>query len=216
MINLKAYAQVGAAEIDDIADTVVRVEAETGVRIAVCPPAVWIARASSRGARVLAQHADPVEPGAKTGFLPAELLKHAGASGLLLNHSEHRLQLSDIEFLVRRAEKLGLMSVVCADTPPAALAAAALSPDIVAVEPPELIGTGISVSKAKPEVITDTVSRIEGLFPKVAVIAGAGIVDAADVRRAVELGADGALVASAVALAPSRSKVIEEMARAML
>ncbi|KSW12620.1 triose-phosphate isomerase [Pyrodictium occultum] len=187
------------------------------VRFILAVPATEIARISEALDKVVvyAQHVDPVEPGAYTGFIPLEAVKEAGAKGTLLNHSERRLRLSDIDLLVRRATSLGLETLVCADTPAAAAAAAVFAPTMVAVEPPELIGTGLPVSKAKPEVITSSIRMVRMINPEVPVLAGAGITSGEDAARALELGAAGVLVASAVMKAKDPEAKMLELAEAL-
>jgi len=73
-----------------------------------------------------------------------------------------------------------------------------LKPDIIAIEPPELIGTGIPVSKAKPEVITDTIRLVREINEKVVIVCGAGISRGEDVKAALKLGTQGVLVASGI------------------
>ena len=215
LLNLKGYTESFADASLSIAAYARDVSNETGVTVIVCPPTPWLQPVSFSGAVTYAQHADPVEPGATTGYHSLEMLRTAGASGTLINHSEHRLPLWEMEFLVERSKKLGMRSVVCADTPRTVAAASALRPDMVAIEPPELIGKGVSVSKAKPEVITESVLSIRRINREVIIIAGAGVSTAADVSKAVELGAEGALVASAVVKSDRQKRLIEEMAAAM-
>lgn len=64
----------------------------------------------------------------------------------------------------------------------------------MAIEPPELIGSGIPVSKASPEVVTGAVKAAAG----VKVLCGAGISKGEDVKAAIELGTHGVLLASGV------------------
>jgi triosephosphate isomerase len=139
-------------------------------------------------------------------------LKELGVHGLIINHSEHRLKLADINYLVKKAHMLGLEVLACADVPETGGAVALLNPDIVAVEPPELIGTGISVSKAKPEVITSSVSLINRVNPSVKVLTGAGISSGEDVYIAIKLGTIGVLVASAIVKAKDPYITMREMA----
>jgi triosephosphate isomerase len=65
--------------------------------------------------------------------------------------------LADIEAVINKCKDLGLETIVCTNNINTSKAVAALSPDYIAVEPPELIGTGIPVSKANPEVVEGTV-----------------------------------------------------------
>ncbi|MCK4474776.1 triose-phosphate isomerase, partial [Candidatus Bathyarchaeota archaeon] len=145
-----------------------------------------------------AQHIDPVQPGSHTGHVLAESVKEAGAIGTLINHSERQLKLSDIDRVIKKTRESGLLSVVCANNPSISAAVATLKPDIIAVEPPELIGTGISVSKAKPKVVTDTVRLVREVNPKVTILCGAGITSGEDVAAALRLGTRGVLVASGI------------------
>lgn len=214
-LNLKSYGELSADFCAEVGRAAVRASEETGATVAVCPPLPWIHATLATGALVFSQHTDALSAGAHTGYSPPEIIKRTGAKGSLINHSEHRLLLSDIEFLVSRMRELGLFSVVCADTPSAACAVGSFTPDCVAVEPPELIGTGVSVSRAKPEVIRSAVLSVSRISEKIPVVAGAGIVDAADVKKAVELGAAGALVASAVVHAGNRAETILKMAQAL-
>jgi len=119
--------------------------------------------------------------------------------------------LADLEAAIRRAEEVGLMTMVCSNNPKVSAAVAALSPDYVAVEPPELIGTGIPVSKAKPEVITNTVNLVKKISPKVKVLTGAGISTGEDVKKALELGTVGVLLASGVTRAKDPEKAIRDL-----
>ncbi|MEM4908445.1 MAG: triose-phosphate isomerase, partial [Desulfurococcaceae archaeon] len=135
-----------------------------------------------------------------------------GVHGVIINHSEHRLKISDINWLIKRAKKTGLETLVCADEPEIGAAIALLKPDMIAVEPPELIGTGISVSKAKPEVIVNSVDLIRKIDPSIRILTGAGITTGEDVYRALKLGTIGVLVASAIVKSQNPYSVIREMA----
>jgi triosephosphate isomerase len=194
-----------ADEYRGIVETIVAVPATEIVRVSEAVEAV----------KVYGQHADPVEPGAHTGSIPLEALREAGAAGTLLNHSEKKLRLSDIDTLIRRAAQLGMETLACADTPTAAAAVAALSPTMLAVEPPELIGTGTPVSRAKPEVITSALKLVRIVDPDVPLLAGAGISSGEDAEAAVRLGAHGVLVASAVMKAPDPEAKLRELAEAL-
>ncbi len=215
LLNLKGYTESFADFALNIAGYAREVSNSTGINIVVCPPTPWIQEVSASGAVTFAQHADPVDPGATTGYHSLEMLKAAGASGTLMNHSEHRLRLWEMEFLVEGSRKAGMRSVICADTVRTVAAVSSLRPDMVAVEPPELIGRGVSVSKAKPEIITESVEAIRKVNRDVIIIAGAGVTTAEDVARAVELGAEGALVASAVVKSDRQRQLIGDMAEAL-
>jgi len=217
IINFKAYLESIGVSCLNIAKAAEIVYKDTGVQIVVAPPSTEIARVSSSvEIPVFAQHADPVEPGAHTGSITVEMVKEAGATGLLINHSEKRLLLADIETLVNKTRANNLVSVLCTNTPAVTGAGAALGPDFLAIEPPELIGTGIPVSKAKPEVVLDSVNIVMKVNPNVKVICGAGITTGDDVYAALKLKTVGVLLASGVVKAKDPKKVIQEMAEACL
>ncbi len=216
-VNFKAYYPYSFGENAlRLARDAKRVWEETGVQIILAPPYTELKSVlevvKDTEILVFAQHADPVEPGARTGYIPLEGLKEAGVHGVILNHSEHRLKIADINWLVKKARKLGLYTLVCADVPETGAAVSILGPNIVAVEPPELIGTGVSVSKAKPEVITNSVELIRKVNKDVIILTGAGISTGEDVYKAVELGTAGVLVASAIVKAKDPYTVIKDMA----
>jgi triosephosphate isomerase len=216
-VNYKAYYphSFGKHAVE-IAKAAVRVKSEVDIEIILAPPFTELYRVlrevEGSGVRVYAQHADPMEPGAITGYTPLEGLKELGVQGVIINHSEHRLKLSDIKYLISKAHSLGLDVLACADEPETGAAIAVLEPDMIAVEPPELIGTGISVSKAKPEVITRSVELIRRVNSRVKILTGAGISTGEDVYIAVKLGTVGVLVASAIVKAKDPYAVMREMA----
>ncbi|MEM0027278.1 MAG: triose-phosphate isomerase [Ignisphaera sp.] len=214
-INFKAYNTAFGQKALEIAKAAEKAAKEYGVEVIVIPPATELRRiASEVSIPVFAQHADPYEFGAYTGWLPVAALKEMNVKGVLINHSEHRIRLDEIVAIVEAARKHGLETLVCADTPIAAAAVAAIKPVALAVEPPELIGTGIAVSKAKPEVITNTVQRVREVNKDVIILTGAGISTAEDVEAAIKLGTAGVLVASAIMKAPNPEKVINDMVAA--
>ncbi len=160
---------------------------------------------------VFSQHIDPIKPGAYTGHVLADAVKAAGASGTILNHSERRIKISEIEEILSLARVSDLASVVCTDTPGVSAAVASLSPDMIAVEPPDLIGTGVAVSKARPELITNAIKRIRSVNGSVDILCGAGVSTAEDVGKALELGTHGVLVSSSVVKGTNPGQLLENM-----
>ena len=211
-INFKTYIEATGERALAIAKAAEKVWKETGITIVVAPQLADLYRiAQEVEIPVFAQHIDPIKPGSHTGHVLPEAVKEAGAVGTLLNHSENRMVLADLEASIRRAEEVGLITMVCSNNPAVSAAVAALGPDYVAVEPPELIGTGIPVSKAKPEVITDTVELVRKVNPEVKVLTGAGISTGEDVKKALELGSVGVLLASGVTKAKDPEKAIRDL-----
>jgi len=147
---------------------------------------------------VFAQHIDPIKPGSHTGHVLADSIKEAGAVGTLVNHSERQLKLADIDTAIRLAREKKLISCVCANNPSVSAAAAALKPDIVSIEPPELIGTGVAVSKPSLKLSPTPSSLYVKSTAEVTILCGAGISHGEDVAVALKLGTQGVLVASAI------------------
>jgi triosephosphate isomerase len=172
-------------------------ETKASVGVAVCPTDIKLISEES-SLPVFAQHIDAIGFGSHTGYILAEAVKEAGAVGTLINHSEHRLRLADIDECVKRAKDADLVTCVCTNNLSTSRAASLLHPDFVAVEPPELIGGDISVSKAQPELVKGTVYAVKDVAPKVKVLCGAGVKNGEDVRKALELGSEGVLLASGV------------------
>jgi len=215
LVNFKTYLEGTGGNALRLAKTAERVSSETGISIAVAPQLTDIRMIADQvEIPVYAQHLDAIDAGAYTGHVLAEAVKEAGAVGTLINHSEKRLKLSEIDEVVRKSRSAGLLSVVCTNTAAVSAASAALTPNMVAIEPPELIGTGIAVSKARPEIVTDTVSLIKKIAPKVIVLCGAGITIGQDVKAALKLGTEGVLLASGVVKAKDQRKALMDIATA--
>lgn len=212
IINFKAYAEVQGDRAVALADACQEVFDDTGVTIAVCPPITELSSvARAVTVPVLAQHVDAKRPGAATGYITPELAKAAGAAGTLLNHSERRMVLADLALAVQLCKDAGLTTCVCTDTTTTSAAAAALDPDIIAVEPPELIGGDISVTDARPEAVSDAVRAVHRIDEGIQVLCGAGVKNGRDVKKAIELGASGVLLASGVVKAKEPRKVLQDL-----
>ncbi|WP_262177960.1 triose-phosphate isomerase [Haloarcula laminariae] len=207
LVNLKAYP----CDPIEVATAAADVADDSGVRVAVAPQAANIESVAETGVETWAQHVSPNEQGSHTGSTLAEAVADAGAVGTMLNHSENRLKLADIDASLDAADRVDLETIVCANNPEQIGAAAALGPDAVAVEPPELIGTGTPVSKADPDIVTgavDAAARVDG---DVDVLCGAGISTGEDLVSASDLGATGVLLASGVAKADDPRAALEDL-----
>lgn len=207
VINFKTYFQASGQNALNIAKACEQVSRETGADIRICVEAADIQTlAAAVDIPVYAQHIDAIEPGSHTGWILAENVAEAGAEGTLLNHSEHRLNIDVLERSIQRARDAGLKVIACANDAKVGEAIKAFNPDYIAVEPPELIGGEVSVSDARPELISEAVEKIGDN-----VLVGAGVKDAEDVRKSLELGAKGVLVASGVAKADDPYEAIREL-----
>jgi triosephosphate isomerase len=212
LINLKTYKEGMGPRAHAIATAAQMVARESSVTIGIAPSYIDLHPIARHFMiPVYAQHIDGSDPGAHTGQITAYAIKAAGASGSLVNHSERRLALADIEASVRALLQQKLDSVVCSNNEMTSAAAAALAPDYVAIEPPELIGSGVSVSKANPEIIRRSVAAVHAVNQKVKVLTGAGIQSGECVKIAVDLGTDGVLLASSVVKASDPAAVLRDL-----
>lgn len=211
-LNLKAYAESSGEKGLKLCETAAMVSMVSGVRIVVCPDATLLREAVRIGGEVFAQEVSGFDAGARTGWMTAAQLAQAGVKGSLINHSEHRVGEEAIRSAIEQLNASKLESMVCAKDAGESAELAKLKPTFVAVEPPELIGSGVSVSTAKPEVVTKSVELIRGQTFDVGIICGAGVSTPADVKKAFELGVDGVLLASAYVKARDPKKLLEDMA----
>ncbi|MFB0569217.1 MAG: triose-phosphate isomerase [Nitrososphaeria archaeon] len=215
IVNFKTYLQATGDQALSLSRTAEHVSLETGAAIGVAPQAINLMEiANAVDIPVFAQHIDPCEPGSHTGAMLPETVKASGAVGTLINHSEKRMLLADVETALQRASKARLATVVCANNAAVSQSAAVLSPTMVAVEVPELIGTGRAISKVQPEVVTRTVDLIRKTNSSVHILCGAGISSGEDISAALKLDTEGVLLASAVVCAKDPEKILFEMASA--
>jgi len=212
LVNFKTYIEATGKRGVELAKIADQVSRDSGVTIAVAPQFTDLKTVTEAvEIPVFSQHIDPIKPGAYTGHVLAEAVKAAGASATLLNHSERRIRISDIEEVLSFARVSDLATLVCTDTPGVSAAVASLNPDIIAIEPPDLIGTGVAVSKARPELITNAIKRIRSINNSVDILCGPGVSTAADVGKALELGTRGVLVSSSVVKGTNPGQLLENM-----
>ena len=213
IVNFKTYESAVGENALRLAKIHDRVAKETGLSFAVCVQSSDIYRISQEvSIPVFAQHIDPIIYGSHTGHILPEAIKQAGAYGTLINHAEHQVEFDVLEQSVMRAKDVGLFTCVCANTPEAAVEIAKFNPDLIAVEPPELIGGDISISNAKPEIITQAVAKIG----RGKVLVGAGVKTGEDTKKAIQLGASGVLLASGVTKAKNPYDVLMDLAKGLM
>ena len=216
IVNYKTYSEATGKRAVKLSKLAEEASNESGVNIAVVPQFTDIKTiADTVAIPVFSQHIDPIAPGSYTGHVLLESVKEAGAVGTLINHSEKQLKLCDIETIVSKTRENGILSVVCTNNAAVSAAVAAIKPDVISLEPPKLIGTGIPVSRAKPEVVTDTVKRVKRINPDAVLLCGAGITKGEDVAAALKLGTMGVLVASGIVKAKDPKKVLMDFADAI-
>jgi len=208
IVNFKNYEQATGDNAVELAKIHEKVANDTGASIGIAVTAIDLRRVvETVGIPVFAQHIDPVEYGGYTGHILPDLVSEVGAYGTLLNHAECQIGETDLKNSIEIARKLDLFTIVCADTPERGADFVKFNPDLIAVEPPELIGGDVSVSKTNPSII----ERAVHMIGKNRVFVGAGIKTGEDVKIALALGASGVLLASGVTKADDPYAVLMDL-----
>ena len=213
-INFKTYDEGTGKKALELAKKAEKAAKETKTSVVLVVQAIDLKEIAGKfKLPVFAQHIDPVDFGSHTGHILPYAVKEAGAAGTVLNHAENKRDNAFLEKAIAKAKSIGLTVMACAETLERAkeIAAFSVKPDFIAVEPPELIGGDISVSTARPELITDTVRAIKQIAPEIGVVTGAGVNVRADAEKAAELGTVGLFVASGIIKAADQEKAIKEL-----
>ena len=161
---------------------------------------------------VYSQHMDSLPVGKGMGKTLPEAVKAAGAVGVMLNHAERKLTLEEIELAIKRADELGLATMVCADSVEEVKAIAKLGPNILVAEPTELIGTGKPADK---EYVDEVIKVIREINPDIKPFPSAGISKGQDCYNIIKAGASASGCSSAIAKAENPLKLAEEMIAAV-
>ncbi len=209
VVNFKTYATA----YGEAAETLGRMMAEVNTdarMVAVVSAFDLSAVASIEGLEVWSQHLDPVGKGSYTGWLEPDAALERGAVGTIINHAEHKVSIDHVANLMEMLPD-GFPICACAADVEEARALAKLGPTFIAVEPPELIGGDISVTTADPAIVSDTVAAVKEVNPNVRVLCGAGVKNGQDVATAIQLGAEGVLLASGVTKANDPMGVLQDL-----
>ena len=216
IINCKNYEEIAGEKIIKLAKIAEKISKKYKIKIAIAPPHHLIPLITKFGIIVLAQHLDDKKVGSTTGFMIPEIIKKSKIDGSIINHSEHRITESEIKNLVKRLKKLKLKTIVCVKNVSEAKKYAKINPTFIAIEPPELIGTGRAISTEKPQLITNSINAVQSAKNSTKLLCGAGIVSAEDVSRAIELGSKGILVASGVIKAKNWESILSDFSRGLV
>ena len=198
----------------DLAIAADKASEKYGVDIIFTTPIVEIARvmAATKHIHVFAPHMDPIVPGRGLADVLPESLVAVGAEGVMLNHVEKPLTLATLKATIKRAEEVGLTTIVCADSIVEAGMIAKLNPDIIVAEPSELIGTGLT---SGPEYVAAAAKSVKDVNPDILVLTAAGIANGQDVYNTIIAGADATGSSSGVAKAADRAAMVDEMISAV-
>lgn len=212
MFNPKSYLYgEELVEMAKVAEEMAVAHPEVSVFI-TCPFAdISRVAAVTDKAIVSAQHIDGIRPGRGMGHVLPESVYAAGARASFINHAERPLTFEEIIKAVERADELGIVTVVCANSLKEARAIATLHPDIILCEPTELIGTGQTSDAAY---VTSTNQAIKEVSPKTLVMQAAGISSAQDVYDVIQLGADGSGCTSGITESENPQQMLRDMVAA--
>jgi len=216
IINCKNYEEISGDKIIKFVKTAESISKKYKIKVAVSPPQHLVGLVANSSIPIFAQHIDDSKIGSTTGFIIPELLKKSKVKGSLINHSEHRISSKEIEKLVSKLKELKMTSILCVKDVAEVKKYVKLNPDYIAIEPPELIGSGKAVSKEKPDLISKAAEAVKNAKNNTKLLCGAGIVSGEDVSKAIELGSKGILVASGIVKSKNWNSIMSEFAKSMV
>ena len=214
IINCKNYTNITPSSLNRLVKISTKISQKRSVKIIIAPPTHLLNISTQSLIPIFAQHVDDVNPGSTTGFVVPELLKKIRIAGSIINHSERRIPSKAISNIVGKLRDLHMTTVLCVRDIKETKRYSNIAPNYIAIEPPELIGSGRAISTEKPELISKAADIVKQ-NTRTKMLCGAGIISGDDVTKAIELGSSGILVASGIIKAKSWTKIIDEFASAM-
>lgn len=211
IFNLKTYTESTGKNARDIVAMLESLIVEGTVpteKFSVAPSVLDIVplRKEFRKINLISQNVTNLDPGSNTGWMTPENLLENEISFSIYNHSENRSFGDSFVEDIKEIQNKGVSLVVCVENLEEAKAALEANAFGIAYEPKELIGSGVSVT-TKEDVVRDFVKLVDG---KAMPFIGAGVSTGDDVRKCMELGAKGVLLASAfVKATDKKAKAIE-------
>lgn len=204
-LNFKIYQETSNDHALDLCRLIHRL---ANKRVIPCLQAVDIFRVKQAlpELEIWGQHADAVGYGKYTGYQAPISLKTAGASGILLNHSEHALDFFTLKKTVAEAKKAKLKLMIIADSVELIQEINALMPDYIGFEDPRLIGG--------PEAMIDAhfiIVKQASAAAQAPLIVGGGIRTKDQVKKSLQAGGKGVLVASEFAKSTEPQKTLQDL-----
>ncbi|MCS7093135.1 MAG: triose-phosphate isomerase [Patescibacteria group bacterium] len=206
-LSLKTYKEATGDEAIKLLSGVKEIIEKTKVKVIPVAQATDIYRIKRElGLIVWAQHIDPIDPGRHFGWLSPYSVKQAGAEGVVINHSEHKLSKLEIKKTIEKAKEYSLRTLVLTDTPILAIRVDGYQPDYLGYEKEEFIASGMPMIDQEKDTIRFLVKKIHRPL-----IIGAGITRSKDVAAALLLGASGVILSSAFVKAKNPKKKLLEL-----
>jgi len=206
-LALKTYKETTGNSVISMLSSVKKVSEESGIPIIAVAQAVDIYRIKKElDIEVWAQHVDPIDPGKNTGWLSPYSVVRAGAGGVLINHSEHKLDMETIVKTAAKAKEYGLRTLLIGHKPEQVLELDKLDVDYVSYEKEDLIAGSVSMIDQQEKEIRELAGKL-----KHPLIIGAGIQDGEDTKKTVEVGAKGVLMATYFVKAKSHEEKLRDL-----
>lgn len=206
-LSLKTYKESTGNAVINLLSSVGKVSRESGITILPVAQPTDIYRIKKElGIEVWAQHMDPIDPGRNMGWLSPYALKDAGATGVVINHSEHEVDKETIGKTLAKAKEYGLKTLLIGHSIEDVIEFDSLGADYVSYERADMIGGGVSMLTQEEEGVKKLVSVLRNPL-----IIGAGVATGKDIKQAVALGAKGAILASAFVLSKNPEETLCEL-----
>lgn len=190
VVNFKTYAQATGTKAIELALICDKVAKDSGLKIIIAVQTTDIERIVRRvRIPVFGQHLDAKGPGKYTGAITALALRNAGASGVLLNHSEHFFySFSELGRAIELAKNQGLQVLAFAKDLKIAQKIDTFKPEFLAYEEPTMVA-GDQAMIQLPQ-FHQKIRRFVQAVESIPLI-GAGIKEREDVFNSLKLGIKG-------------------------
>jgi len=218
-VNFKTYPQGTGEKAVELAKAirevsqVSQVSGESGIQIIPVVQAVDVFQVRQAvDIPVWVQHLDFQPQGQFTGWVNLEAIVEAGASGTLLNHSEHQIPPGTIKQILSKIQNTkykiqNFEVMVCCKTLGQMERLVKLKPDFIGYEISELIGGEVSIVDRDSK----SVKHALEICGKTPLVVGAGVHKAEDLKRVRQLGCAGVLISSAIVLADDPKQKLREI-----
>ena len=209
-LSLKTYPQSTGASAIKLLKIAQTISQKYKTPIIPCAQATDIYRIKQEmDIEVWAQHIDPIDPGRHSGWISPFSINQAGATGTVLNHAEHPLPQDQIKLAINKAHQYGLKTLVICETVDLAHQVSTWNSDYIAYEKAELIAGPIAMIDQEEA----SIKQLAQSLPQPLII-GAGITSKEHVKKTLQAGAKGIILASAIVRAKDPQAKLEELASA--
>jgi len=211
-LSLKTYKESTGQNAIKLLSSVKKVHESSNIDIIPVVQPTDIYRVKSElGIEVWAQHADPIDPGRNMGWLSPYALRQSGATGVVINHSEHKLNNDLVKKTFEKAKQYDLKTLIIGHTVEDVISFDSLNPDYICYECPDMIGGKVSMLTSEKENVEKLISVLRRPL-----IIGAGISTAEDIKTAVNLKVKGVILASAFVLSDNPEEKLRELVKGFL